>query len=405
MKMKKYLLGMVVGVAVLLLAACGADPRKDFTKEVLNSKSEQYNAASFEMKINDFTYDGDERGAYVKMFANQLKDMGINGSYTVDKKEESMEMEITANVFGKKLPFQFVGKKDKYYTSTSFVSGVLDLVKSFGYPGELSKDDLNKLEGKYIDVVDTLPSAKLDKKKNPLKNKLFVNPEDAKMAKEMKKLIESFDKKSFKNEKDIVTHTFTKAEIIKMMEKIDEVSKEDKDYKKSGNEKELNDVIKTVKKDIKKMDIKVSVNKKTKATDFEISIEAVDNKKANLGMVMTISIKPQKNDKKIKIPSKKEVISEAELNEIFANIAGTNSEEKELEDDSIDYSALKDDPELQKMMDEQVNELIKKIEENPEMVTDDSANVIREKVKNIFNEEQMNKLNEAIDKALKAGTV
>lgn len=102
MKMKKYLLGIITGVAIFLLAACGSDPRKDFTKELFSSKGEEYNASSFKMKIKDLTYDGDDGGAYVKMIASQLKDMSIDGKYAIDDKKEMMKMEITANLFGEK---------------------------------------------------------------------------------------------------------------------------------------------------------------------------------------------------------------------------------------------------------------------------------------------------------------
>ncbi|MBO0473162.1 hypothetical protein IGL98_002785 [Enterococcus sp. DIV0840] len=408
MKMKKYMLGIITGVVIFLLAACGSDPRKDFTKELFSSKGDEYNAASFKMKIKDLTYDGDEGGAYVKMFASQLKDMSIDGKYAIDDKTDAMEMEITANLFGEKLPFQFVGNKDKYYMSTGFISGMLDIAKSFSYPVELSKSDLNKLKGKYIDIAeagDTLTSGKLDKKTDTLKNKTFTNAENSKMTIEMKKLIESFDKKSFTKDKDVVTHTFTKKEIIQMMEKIDEVAKEDKDYKKSDDAKEMKDAIKSLKNDLDKMDVKISINQKTKALDMEMSMAATDDKDAKMSIVMTIAVTPQKNDQKIKMPSKKEIISQDELKDILSTITGAGSDDLDLDDDSINYNDLKDDPEIQKAMDEQLNEMIKQIEANPSLITEENAKEVREGAKKIFNEEQMKKLNDALDKALNAGTV
>ncbi|MEI5994723.1 hypothetical protein [Candidatus Enterococcus mansonii] len=413
MKMKKYVLAVFTGIAIFLLAACGSDPRKEFAKEMMNANGEQYNAASFKMKIDDLTYDGDQGGAYVKMFASQLKDVTIDGKYAYDEKAEALELEVTANVLGEKLPIQLVSKKDKMYMSTSFVSGALDLANSFGYPIELSKSELNKLKGKYIDIAeagDTLSSGKLDQK-NPLKDKELTNVKDSKMGKELIKLIESFDKKSFKKDKDVLTHTFTKTEIIQMLEKMDEVAKEDKDYKKSGNAKEIKDAIKTFKKDIEKMDLKVSINQKTKAVDTKLSMSA-NNKSddSTVGMVMTISVTPQKNKKEINVPSKKEIISEDELNKIFSSMAPaetdeTTSDEFNTADDYANFDDLKDNPELQKVIDEQLNEMIKQIEENPEMVTEESVKEFREKVKDIFTDEQMKKLNEALDKALKGETV
>ncbi|MBO0468754.1 hypothetical protein JZO73_14710 [Enterococcus plantarum] len=414
MKMKKYMLGIITGVVIFLLAACGSDPRKEFTKELFNTKSDAYNAASFKMKMKDLTYDGDDGGAYVKMIASQLKDMSIDGKYAIDDKKDTMEMEITANLFGEKIPFQFVGNKDKYYMSTSFVSGMLDLANSFNYPVELSKSELNKLKGKYIDIAEageTLTSGELDKKTDSLKNKTFTNAENSKMGREMKKLIESFDKKSFKKDKDSVTHTFTKKEIIQMLEKIDEVAKEDKEYQKSSDAKDVKEAIKSLKNDLDKLDIKVSINHKTKAFDMEMSMAAADKDDAKMSIVMTVSVTPQKNDQNIKMPTKKEVISQDELKDILSTITGVGSDESDmdsdldLEDDSINYDDLKDNPEIQKLMDEELNEMLKQIEANPGIITEENANELREGVKDIFNEEQMKKLNDVLEQALNAGTV
>lgn len=414
MRLKKYVVGIFTVVAIFLLAACGSDPRKDFTKALFSIKGDDYNAASFKMKIKDLSYDGDEGGAYVKMIASQLKDMSIDGKYAIDDKTDTMKMDITANLFGEKLPFQFVGNEDNYYMSTSFVSGLIDLANSFDYPIELSKSDLNKLKGKYIDIAeagDTLTSGELDKKTDPLKNNSLTNAEDSKMGIEVKRLIESFDKQSFKKDKDVVTHTFTKKEIIQIMEKIDEVAKENKDYKKSDDAKEMKDAIKSLKKDIDKLDLKVSINQKSKAFDFEIAFSTIDEEDAEMSMVMTLAVTPQKNDKKIKMPSKKEIISQDDLEAILENITASpfddldSDSDLDLEDDSIDYSDLKDDPEIQKLMDDQLDEMIEQIEANPSAVTEENAKEAREGAKEIFNEEQMKKLNEALDKALDAGTI
>lgn len=410
MKMRKYLLGMITMIAILLLAACGSDPRKEFTKELFRSQNEANNAASFKLKINDLAYDGAEDDPYVNMIVSQLKGLNIDGHYALDDKTDTMEMTITANLLGKKLPFQFVGNKDNYYLSTGFVSGMLDLVKSFDYPIGLSESELAKLKGKYIDLGkagDAFTAGELDKKTNPLKEKLFANDKDAKLGRETKKLIESFDKKTFTKNKDIVTHTFTKKEIVALMEKVDEVSSEDKDYKNSDEEKELKETIKTVKNDLDKLDLKISINQKTQATDMKVSLAAKDDNDANMELAMTISVTPEKNKRPIKMPSKTEIISQDELDAIFATLMKTETpfDDSDLSDEGIDYGDLKDDPAIQQVLDDQLNEIIQQIEANPSMITEESAQEVRNGVKGIFNEEQMKKLNDALDKALQAGTI
>jgi hypothetical protein len=413
MKMKKYVLSVFVSVAVFLLAACGADPRKEFVNELFDSQAGDASAGTFDMKIKDLTYEGDEGGAYVSMIASQLKDMSIKGNYAYDEKKDVMELNITTELFGEKIPLEFVSQKDKYYLSTSFVNGALNLAKSFDYPLDLSKEDLAKLKGKFIDLGEageTITSDKSAEKDNPLKDSGIKLTQTSEMEKEIKKVILGFDKKSFKKEDNVVSHTFTKKELIKILEKMDEVAKADKDYKKEyekdGLDKDVKDMIKGLKNDMDKADVKVNINQKSKARDMELNFSNTDENDNKFGMVLAMNMKPEKNDKKISVPSKKDLISEKELNDIFSKIMGSYLNNSGLEDDAVlDGTFNSDDPDTQAALDEQLDEIIKGINENPEMVTAETAEEIRTSMKIIFNDEQMKKLNEALDNALQGKTI
>lgn len=413
MKMKKYVLSVFVSVAVFLLAACGADPRKEFVNELFDSQAGDASAGTFDMKIKDLTYEGDEGGAYVNMIASQLKDMSIKGNYAYDEKKDVMELNITTELFGEKIPLEFVSQKDKYYLSTSFVNGALNLAKSFDYPLDLSKEDLAKLKGKFIDLgeaEETITSDKSAEKDNPLKDSGIKLTQTSEMEKEIKKVILGFDKKSFKKEDNVVSHTFTKKELIKILEKMDEVAKADKDYKKEyekdGLDKDVKDMIKGLKNDMDKADVKVNINQKSKARDMELNFSNTDENDNKFGMVLAMNMKPEKNDKKISVPSKKDLISEKELNDIFSKIMGSYLNNSGLEDDAgLDGTFNSDDPDTQAALDEQLDEIIKGINENPEMVTAETAEEIRTSMKIIFNDEQMKKLNEALDNALQGKTI
>jgi hypothetical protein len=413
MKMKKYVLSMFVSVAVFLLAACGADPRKEFVNELFDSQAEEVSAANFDMKIKDLTYEGDEGGAYVNMIASQLKDMSIKGNYAYDEKKDVMQLNITTELFGEKIPLAFVSQKDKYYLSTSFVNGALNLAKSFDYPLDLSKEDLAKLKGKFIDLgeaEETITSDKSAEKDKPLKDSGIKLAQTSEMEKEIKKVILGFDKKSFKKDENVVSHTFTKKELIKILEKMDEVAKADKEYKKEyekdGLDKDVKDMIKSLKNDVDKADVKVSINQKSKARNMELNFSNTDENDNKVGMVLAMNMKPEKNHKKISVPSKKELISEKELNDIFTKIMGSYLNNSGLEDDEdLDGTFDSDDPDTQAVIDEQLNEIINGINENPEMVTAEAAEEIRASAKIIFNDEQMKKLNEALDNALQGKTI
>ncbi|MFD2385774.1 hypothetical protein [Enterococcus rivorum] len=83
MKFKKLVLGITLSLLVFSLVACGSDPRKEFVEAMYSTDMSDYNAAKFDMKIKDLTYNGDQGNATVRMVANQLKDMKINGTYAL----------------------------------------------------------------------------------------------------------------------------------------------------------------------------------------------------------------------------------------------------------------------------------------------------------------------------------
>lgn len=403
MKLKKLVLGIAASLLTFSLAACGSDAQKEFVEEMYSTSSKEFNAAKFNMSIKKLDYSGGSGDAAVRMVANQLKDMTIDGTYAFDEKAEAMEMEINLNLLGEKIPLQMVGEKEKFYISTSFVSGITNLATAFGVPFELSKSDLAQLEGKYLDIAetgDTLTSGKTKNNSDAIKNILpNDSKENKKYVSEMKKLIESFDKKTFTKEKDTLTHTFTKTEFIKMLELANDLLKEEKDYNKANYDSTMKETIKMLKEDVDKLNVKVSINQKNKATDVEFAFDIKDttDKNANMSMVLALSMTPQKNNSKIKLPAKKDVITQDELSTIMNSLSGIAASSTSSSDANIDYNS---DPELQAAIDEQLNVLIEGINENSANLDKAAADEIRKSGEQVFNAEQMKKLNDALDKAL-----
>lgn len=404
MKLKKLVLGIATSFLVFSLTACGADPRKEFVASMYSTDTSEFNAAKFEMNIKDLTYNDEQGDAAVRMVANQLKDMTIDGAYAFDEKAKAIELELNLNLLGQKIPLQMVGEKDSLYMSTSFISGITDLATAFGSPIDFSTSDLAKLEGKYINIAEignTLTDGKTAKNENLFKNAFSTDTK--KKNDELKKFIESFDKKSFKKDKDTLTHTFTKEEFIKILEFANKNFKDDKEYKKAGLDKQVSEAIKTIKKDFNKLEMKLSINQKTKKTDMELTLGMRDstNKVNDVSIVLAVSMTPQKNKEKIKLPVKKDIMTQEELTSMLNGISGvaappTTTDPKKK--DALDNSTSSD---LQAAnIDEALDLMIEEINKNAADLDATTADEIRKSLEPSLNAEQMKKLNDVLDKAL-----
>ena len=388
MKLKKVFFGCIIVLGLIGLTACGTDSRKEFTKAMYSTNSKEFDSAKFDMNIKEFDMKtNDSAGsAYINIIANQIKDIKIDGNYASDQKQESYKMEMNLNLLGQKIPFHLVGQKDKAYLSTNFVTSLLELAKGFQLPIDVSAEDLKKLDGKYMDVETTSESLTTGNKKestNPFKNINPTSANNSKMITEVKKKIESFDKDSFKKDGDKITHTFTKKEILELLDTMKTVAKEEKD---TDNEKEINNAIDSLKKTYDKLDIKITANKKTSKTDYEIAVvAATDSKKDKFSMTVAGSIQPEKKDQKINLPDKKDILSQDQVTEILNGITSSQADSTDLDDEDID---------------KQLDEMIAQIEANPEMVTDDIAKSIRTSGESYLSAAQMKRLNAALDKAL-----
>lgn len=384
--LKKMFLGFTLVLGVLALTACGNDTRKEFTKALYSTSNKDFTSAKFDMSIKEFDMQtSDTTGsAYINIIANQIKDLKIDGNYSLDEKEEAYEMEMNFNFLGQKIPIQLVGQKEKTYVSTSFVSSLLELAKSFQVPLEISASDLKKLDGKYMDVQETgesLAAETTTDSSNPFKNINPASENTSKMFTELKKTVESFDKDSFKKDGDKISHTFTKKEILELMDVMKKVAKEEKD---TDSEKEIDDAISSLKDTYEKLDVKTTVDTKTSAVSCEMAMKAKsDSDEEVFSMTIAFSVEPQKNKQKISLPNKNDILSQDEVNEILSGI--TNSQTTSADDEDVDG---------------QVDEMIAQIEANPEVVTEEVAKSIRESGELYLNADQMKRLNAALDKAL-----
>jgi len=407
-KNRKKLLGLATIGAIFFLTACSSNPKKAFVDTLyLDREQAGYNTEAFSAKIKDFSYTGDEGSAYVNMIGNQLKDISIKGNTSIDKKQKTNKTNVTLSFLGQTIPVEVVGNEKKMYLATGFAENLVNVVNSFtnsAFP--VDKTTIAKLKGKYLDLSDAMDQATKEAAKsadndNALKN---ISPKTAdvpkeKLAAEIKKTIESFDTNSFKKDGELITHTFTKAEIIKILETTNKTLKEDKnyqhEYKKANIAQDIKQMIDTLQEKNNDVKAKVSVNEKSKQTNTEVTITTSDSKsqKEKLKVILAFDSTPKKQKVAIKLPAKKEILTSDEFKTILNDLFKTNGS-------SSFGGTFNDETPTSDYTDKQLKTLIDAINQKPTEITEKSAQVIRQQGEALFNEQQMKQLKEALDAAL-----
>jgi uncharacterized protein YggL (DUF469 family) len=396
MKLKKLLLGAVTITAIFFMTACGSDSREAFVNNLYDQK--EYNASETTMKINELSFEGGEDAATYNLFANQLKDLSIEINTVVDQKKALTQSDATIKLLGQKIPFKMIGDSKNAYISTDFVSGLLNVTNAFSYDTPtVDKKKLDKLKGKYLDLTEfgvqntALNESDLIPPNEPKNDLKAMNDLPyQKLTAELKKTVESFDKDSFKKEKDVITHTFTNAEIIKLLETYDKVLKEDKNYKKeykdSEQDKLLAEIIKVFKDKSLNMKLKVSVNEKSNQQNVELNA-TMNKDDQSFKFVMDINSKLKNKKADIQLPDKKEIITSEEFQEIYSSVMPNYSNFDQTDDD-------------EEYMNEFLDGVIDEINANKGNITEEDAKTLREELGEYFNDEQMKRLNDALDKAM-----
>ncbi|WP_321385762.1 hypothetical protein [uncultured Enterococcus sp.] len=391
MKLKKWGLGVLSTVSVFLLSGCWNDPRTEFIEALSNVGSSAAEASKFEIGVEDFDYTSSDASSnlYMGMLASQIKGITLDGSFASDEEKEVSETELKLNMYGESIPFQFVTEKENMYLSTSFVTGALDIAEAFQYPVTISQSDLDKLEGKFINI-DYITDQFDDNSEDDDKD--TDGGFDLALIKKMKEIMDIFDKDSFTKKDDVISHTFTKKEIIAVMEALKDYAKEAKDKE---SQKTFQEGITALKSSFDTLKIKVSVNTKTNKVTSTVTMGYQDDT-TDMGMdlVLKIKITPQKKSGEIKVPGKRDILSEERFQVIMDSIF---AEEEEEEVDLDDYQDLYGDDAY---MDEYLDDLIEQIELNPDLFTSEEADALRENGPLVFDKDQMKRLNDALDKAL-----
>ncbi|MBL1228893.1 hypothetical protein IW492_06555 [Enterococcus sp. BWB1-3] len=397
MKLKRIGLGILTAAFVFTLVGCSNDPQKEFVDALYSTEQSTFNAAKFEMSIDNIDFSSDEDdSAYTAMMVSQLENITVDGSYALNQDDETMEMEMNLNALGQTLPLQFVIQKEKMYLSASFFSGAVDIANALQYPIDISASDLKKLDGKYIDVGEVGSEFTDGASSSSDVAAAAGTVNDKELQDKLRKLMESFDKKTFTKKDDVITHIFTKKEITQIAEVIMESLE---DSKSGKTDKSSVDITEMFSEGLEDLSVELSINTKSSAMSYKFNM-VIKDETTDMDLTLSMKMTPQKNTEKISVPSKKNVLTTDEFDAIISSIYGSamgRSADSSYYDDL--YGDLYEDEDYA-FTDEEFDQLIESIEMYPEEITQEDADELRDSGSLIFSKDQMKRLNEALDKAL-----
>lgn len=312
--MKKGLKVLLCGIMLMVFSGCGKSAQDVFIDDLsqLNS-TKKYNEESFSMKIDDMdlgTTDSSTADSSDEQAMNQVKEMikqiKFSGNYVVDNKNKAVDYSMDINMLGLKVPMDFMIVDEDFYLSGDFFQSLMAEMASFSDTKEPLPDSINNLKGKYIKIS----KEELKKQAGDAAESLdFKNLTENSQGEIMGDFLKTLEKDSFKKKDDVVSHTFDKKEMFSLIKYMKKHG--DKATKETLKGIEMNkDEMKTL--DKIDMNMKLSINDKTKKMVYKITIASKDEKKPmKMGFSMTMNSK--KSTKKVEVPKAENTLTMDDL--------------------------------------------------------------------------------------------
>lgn len=388
---KKKSVWVILGLILLLVVSgCGGkDPREEMTQSLSKYTNKQEAAGKFEMKIKKLETSNTSSttttsSAYTSAIVKQMKDAKLSGDYNTNGKTTEINLKLQA--MGMEVPVTVVGDKKNAYISTDFISTVYKFVAKMNQGVTLDQTELAKLDGKFISAQDAA--------KQSSNGQITAKKGDQKAAadffkdfqKELKKYVKKLDKKTFKTDGDVITHTFTKSEIIdlsKLMEKTAGSKKEYADIKKGLSSKDVKKQLES----FKKFTIKLSVNKKTNKINMLYTVEPKEDNSIK-SLVLTFTITPGKYKSAPELPDAANILTSEKVQTILQAATGQTQTQAQTQTQT-------------KISDQQFKQLlnqIKKAKASGQTITEAKKTQFLQTYKSYLTDKQYKQLKKELDK-------
>lgn len=362
-----------LSLAVVVLASCGKSPQDEFVSYMESQNKQTVGTWDFKMNIEDIEVSdpSTDKAAnpMMNMMVTQMKDAAISGTMKADfEKEMAFGLDMKVKALGMEMPVNMVGsfgKEPKMYLATDIYEYIMNIVGSMSQGAvDTSKMDMSKLKGKYIDVLDIDADTAGKKELQDASKQLQQSEKDRQeMAKKYSEFLKGLDKKTFTKKDDVISHTFTKEEMTKLVKIVSENAK-DKDADLDKAFDDLKDITVTANIDVKKDTTKVSM-KMTPKEDTGIK---------SMKLKFETTMKDKKAD--IKMPKKEDIISSKELEKMFPQGAPVGQKEE--------------------VSDAEFQEVLKAIKEHKDQIDDKTKEELLTTYKAVLSEEQYKEIESAL---------
>lgn len=313
-----------LSLAVIILASCGKSPQDEFVGYMESQNKQTVGIWDFNMVIDDIEVSDSPQAKtnpMMNMMVTQIKDASIKGTMKADlKKEMAFGLDLKVKALGMEVPVNMIGsldKEPKMYLATDIYEYIMNIIGSMSQGAvDTSQLDMSKFKGKYLDLlaIDTDTSGKKDLQ-DASKQFQQSEKERQEITKKYTEFLTGLDKKTFTKKDDVITHTFTKDELTKMIKiTADSTKNKNADLDKAFDE--IKDISVTTSVDTKKDKTMISIKMAPKDTEAGIK---------SLKLKIDTTMKDTKAD--IKMPKKEDIISAKEFEKIFPEEAPVGKKE------------------------------------------------------------------------------
>ncbi|WP_338752661.1 hypothetical protein [Bacillus sp. FJAT-52991] len=386
MKIKNKMKIAAIVLAGGTLAACGQSPKDQYISSM--EKVNEAESGKFEMSIKDFAVSGDgQTQAVANMLKNQLNDIKLTGNYAMPDDGKEYSMDFSVDALGQKIGFEMLGNQENAYLSTGYVTSMVDIVNQFS-GGQATVDDtkLKEIEGKYIDLKAVAESedtsgATGTEKLEDLDLKTAIQYQKDLQKEFIKYLEDDVDDERFTEKEGKLSFTINKKDLEKLDGIQEKLVEKNKDYKQYTSD------VATTLKDVDKLDIKTVIDEKTNKQTYDVNIESKENDIDSYSYKFHIVNTPSDKAKDVKIPSKDQLVSKEQLNEIMDAAAGTTS-----------LDATGTDSTVVKWTDAEFNQVMSIVKQNEGSYNAEQSKQILEQYKVYMTDEQYKAMEQELSK-------
>lgn len=366
----------VIGLSVLL-SGCGKSAKDQFVQAYKEQTTQKEGTWTFEGGVKEIEFGTSSDTAVnpsIGMLQTQLKDISIKGTYQIVKKEDYMfDVSMKAKALGMEIPVEMVGsvgKQPKVYLGTDMLEYLTQVLATISGETTTEGFDTEEYKGKYVDL--TAMGEELDKEEQDkvMKEYKAIEKEQMKNQEKVSNYLNELDQKTFTQKDGVVSHTFTKKELEKLISIF-------------INEAEEKKTMKEMLKQYQDLSVKVSIDTKKKKTSSVWTIKQAEEEAESSIQSMVVESSVTYSEKKptIDLPKKEAILSEEKVNEMFKQIEGTS-------ETTTGVLTEKEFNELKKTLEEVKDSLDKETKEDlltsyQEMLTEEQLKEVKELLQDV----------------------